>query len=182
LRKILPKFKEVKIHVFKYELVGMLFELVGKISNHYETHGKKLTIIKTFGSISTLLEAATILYLFASSLFGFYTLPKLSRLKPSKFNTSLQKMIVNCTLLLSLSSCLPLLAITLNFVDAKDVLNQNQNSASLLSEYDLDNDENVYLVLVLNFIYIGSTVMSLVRYLNVAVLERIKERFRGLEE
>merc|ERR1712157_552413 len=83
-------------------------------------HEKAASIIQTFGLIGTFIESILVLYLFASSMIGFYTIPKFSRLKPEKGKTSLKKLIINCILLLSISSALPLLCITLNFVDAQD--------------------------------------------------------------
>ena len=102
--------------------------------DQFTKHEKAASIIQTFGLIGTFIESILVLYLFASSMIGFYTIPKFSKLKPEKGKTSLQKLIINCILLLSISSALPLLCITLNFVDAQDIFSPGEHSNSKFLE------------------------------------------------
>lgn len=56
------------------------------------------------------LEVCLIFYLGATSVVGFYTMPFMRNVCPQKRKTSLAQLILNCALVLILSSALPLLS------------------------------------------------------------------------
>jgi len=124
--------------------------------------------LSTFGFLGTFLEAILVVYFYCSCLIGFYTLPKLNKLKPIIENTSLQKMVVNCVLLLTISATLPLLCITLNFVDAHDIINPTKQYSEYFHNLE---DENKFLVLLLNILFVVSTCISVIEYLKGNIVQ-----------
>lgn len=56
------------------------------------------------------LEVCLIFYLGATSAVGFYTMPFMRNVRPQRRKTSLSQLILNCALVLILSSALPLLS------------------------------------------------------------------------
>ena len=98
-----------------------------------------------FGPVGTIVESALVPYLYASSMFGFYTLPMVKELKPALGDTSLQSIIVNCVITLTMSSALPLLCRTLDLVEPHDTINPSRRGSAIV-------DENLQLVLGLNIL------------------------------
>jgi len=112
-----------------------------------------------FGPLGTIVEAILVPYLYTSSMFGFYTLPVLKQLRPTLADTSLQAVIVNCVITLTMSSALPLLCRTLDFVEPHDTINPQKRGSSLV-------DENLTVVLGLNILFAVSTTFTILTYLN----------------
>ncbi|KAL9890111.1 protein Lilipod isoform X1 [Glossina fuscipes] len=69
-----------------------------------------ITSLSKLGPLGAGLEVCLIFYLGATSAVGFYTMPFMSQVRPQRRKTSLSQLIVNCALLLILSSALPLLS------------------------------------------------------------------------
>ena len=87
--------------------------LVGIKSLPLSTSGQGtlgLTSLTKLGVVGALIEVALIGYLMAASTVGLYTLPFLRAIRPTARATPLTRLIVNCGLVLVLSSALPLLS------------------------------------------------------------------------
>lgn len=69
-----------------------------------------ISSLSKLGPIGAALEVFIIFYLGATSSVGLYTMPFMRIVKPQKRKTSLSQLIVNCALVLILSSALPLLS------------------------------------------------------------------------
>ncbi|XP_053959688.1 protein Lilipod isoform X1 [Anastrepha ludens] len=69
-----------------------------------------ITSLSKLGPFGAGLEVCLIFYLGATSAVGFYTMPFMRHVRPQKRNTSLAQLILNCALVLILSSALPLLS------------------------------------------------------------------------
>lgn len=76
-----------------------------------------ITSLYKIGYFGAVLEILLIFYLWHTSLVGLYSLAFLQRIKPEKNNTSFTKIIINCSLLLILSSALPVLARTIGITN-----------------------------------------------------------------
>lgn len=66
--------------------------------------------LSKLGLLGSLLELVVIVYLGATSTVGLYTTPPMRRHRPKRKLTSLSQLILNCAILLILSSAFPLLA------------------------------------------------------------------------
>ncbi|XP_037948049.1 protein Lilipod-like isoform X1 [Teleopsis dalmanni] len=69
-----------------------------------------ISSLSKLGPFGAGLEVFLILYLGATSAVGFYTMPFMRHVRPQKRKTSLSQLILNCALVLILSSALPLLS------------------------------------------------------------------------
>ncbi|XP_055907310.1 protein Lilipod isoform X1 [Eupeodes corollae] len=69
-----------------------------------------ISSLSKLGPIGAGLEVCLIFYLGATSAVGFYTMPFMKNVRPQKRKTSLSQLIMNCALVLILSSALPLLS------------------------------------------------------------------------
>uniref|UniRef100_A0A1A9X1P2 Protein LMBR1L n=1 Tax=Glossina brevipalpis TaxID=37001 RepID=A0A1A9X1P2_9MUSC len=69
-----------------------------------------ITSLSKLGPLGAGLEVCLIFYLGTTSAVGFYTMPFMRQVRPQRRKTSLSQLIVNCALLLILSSALPLLS------------------------------------------------------------------------
>ena len=76
-----------------------------------------ITSLYKLGYFGAVLEILLIFYLWHTSLVGLYSLPFLQRIKPQIHNTSFTVVIINCALLLILSSALPVLARTIGITN-----------------------------------------------------------------
>lgn len=74
-------------------------------------------------------------------------------------------MIVNCYILLSLALSLPRLCMTLNFIDDHEI-----SHTPTLTAYQTDSSS---MILFFNVLYIFSTGMSVIGYLNDKVMRQI---------
>lgn len=69
-----------------------------------------ITSLSKLGPIGAALEVCIIFYLGATSTVGLYTMPWMRLVRPRIKQTSLSLLIINCALLLILSSAQPLLS------------------------------------------------------------------------
>uniref|UniRef100_A0A1I8NTD9 Protein LMBR1L n=1 Tax=Stomoxys calcitrans TaxID=35570 RepID=A0A1I8NTD9_STOCA len=69
-----------------------------------------ISSLSKLGPFGAGLEVCLIFYLGATSAVGFYTMPFMRNVRPQRRKTSLSQLIVNCALVLILSSALPLLS------------------------------------------------------------------------
>lgn len=69
-----------------------------------------ISSLSKLGALGAALEVLLILYLGAASTVGFYTMPFMKNVRPRRRRTSLPQLILNCALVLILSSALPLLS------------------------------------------------------------------------
>lgn len=69
-----------------------------------------LSSLSKLGPLGAALEVILILYLTVTSTIGLYSIPVLSKIRPKLKQTSFSHVIVNCGLVLILSSALPLLS------------------------------------------------------------------------
>jgi hypothetical protein len=67
----------------------------------------------TFGIPGALVEVVIIIYIMVASVVGLYTMPIFRNLRPMQHKTSMTHIILNCAIILLLSSALPVLARTL---------------------------------------------------------------------
>lgn len=66
--------------------------------------------LSMLGPLGAALELVIVCYLGATSTVGLYTMPSVQRMRPHRKKTSLPQLILNCAILLILSSAFPLLA------------------------------------------------------------------------
>ena len=112
-----------------------------------------LSSLSKLGVIGALIEVALICYLMAASTVGLYTLPFLSGLRPQVKNTPLTQLIVNCALVLVLSSALPLLSRILGI-----------SNFDLLGNYGrIEWLGNFYLVLLYNLVFAVAATLCLAK-------------------
>ncbi|XP_075145764.1 LMBR1-like protein lilipod isoform X2 [Haematobia irritans] len=69
-----------------------------------------ISSLSKLGPFGAGLEVCLIFYLGATSAVGFYTMPFMRNVRPQRRKTSLSQLILNCALVLILSSALPLLS------------------------------------------------------------------------
>lgn len=127
-----------------------------------------LSSLSTFGPIGAGLEIVLILYLFCTAVVGFFGLPYLCRLQPRKGDTSMVKVILNCSVLLVLSSALPIVSKMLGITNF-DLIG-NFGSLKWLG--------NFYLILSINIIFAAATALSLVTKFTAAVRREIYLRLK----
>lgn len=105
-------------------LINMLQLLLGYRALPEYVHSTELHSNHTFGIVGALFENTIILlvlflglnifrYIMLASLVGIYSVPLLRRMRPKRGNTTLTCIIMNCAVILLLSSALPVLARTL---------------------------------------------------------------------
>ncbi|KAL1509903.1 hypothetical protein ABEB36_004570 [Hypothenemus hampei] len=73
--------------------------------------------LSKLGPFGAALEITMIIYFIATSSIGLYTTPFVKKIRPLKQNTSFTLVIVNCTVVLMISSALPLLSKTLGITN-----------------------------------------------------------------
>ncbi|KJH50999.1 LMBR1-like region [Dictyocaulus viviparus] len=101
----------------------------------------------SLGLVGVVVESIIIIYVMATSLIGFYCIPFVRALRPRRAHTSLTVIIINCSLVLILSSALPILANTLGIT-----------SFDLLGAYSsLNWLNNFKLVLAYNILFASCT-------------------------
>ena len=112
-----------------------------------------LSSLSKLGIIGALIEVALICYLMAASTVGLYTLPFLSGMRPVVKKTPLTQLIVNCGLVLVLSSALPLLSRILGI-----------SNFDLLGNYGrIEWLGNFYLVLLYNLVFAVAATLCLAK-------------------
>lgn len=94
------------IHIIMWKSFRFFF----CIFMHFQQFTLGLNSLSKLGLFGAGLEIILILYLGANSLLGFYSMPFMHHVRPKLRHTSLPQLILNCALLLTLSSALPLLS------------------------------------------------------------------------
>ncbi|KAK0416651.1 hypothetical protein QR680_012609 [Steinernema hermaphroditum] len=124
----------------------------------------------TFGIFGACVEVIIILYIMSASLVGFYTVPFLMRLKPSKGKTSMTSVIGNCATFLILSSALPVFARILGIT-----------TFDLLGAYgSLNWLSNFRLVWSYNVLFAAATVLCLVNKFTAPVRKEFFKRLSAV--
>jgi len=127
-----------------------------------------LSSLSKLGFLGGVLEVCLIGYLLAASTVGLYTLPFLSGLKPTRGSTPLTQLIVNCGLVLILSSALPLLSRILGI-----------SNFDLLGSYGrIEWLGNFYLVLLYNVIFAASATACLAKKVTNSLLLEVWGRLK----
>lgn len=127
-----------------------------------------LSSLSKLGMIGAVIEIILIGYLLAASTVGLYTLPFLSGLRPTARNTPLTQLIVNCGLVLVLSSALPLLSRILGI-----------SNFDLLGNYGrVEWLGNFYLVLFYNVVFAASATLCLAKKVTNSLLLEVWRRLK----
>ncbi|KAL8620137.1 hypothetical protein ACOMHN_064807 [Nucella lapillus] len=122
-----------------------------------------------FGPVGAAVEMVLILYLICTAVVGFFGLPYLHRLMPRWGDTSMVKLILNCTVLLVLSSALPIVSKMLGITNFN--LIGNFGSMGWLG--------NFYLVLSINMVFAAATTLCLAKKFTAAVRQAIYLRLKA---
>ncbi|KAJ1368354.1 hypothetical protein KIN20_029473 [Parelaphostrongylus tenuis] len=124
----------------------------------------------SLGLVGVVVESIIILYVMATSLVGFYSIPFVRTLRPHRARTSLTVIIINCSIILVLSSALPVLANTIGIT-----------SFDLLGAYSsLKWLDNFKLVLTYNILFAAATIVCVFSQFTIPVRKGIMRRFRQL--
>ncbi|CAJ0597107.1 unnamed protein product [Cylicocyclus nassatus] len=124
----------------------------------------------SLGILGVTIESVTIMYVMATSLIGFYSMPFVRALRPHRTNTSLTVIIINCSLVVVLSSALPVLANTLG-ITSFDLLGA-YSSLKWLSNFEL--------VLAYNLLFAAATIVCVFSQITSPVRKQILKMFRQL--
>ena len=129
-----------------------------------------LASLSKLGLAGALMEVVLIGYLLAASTVGLYTLPLLRTLRPTVASTPLTRLIVNCGLVLVLSSALPLLARILGI-----------SNFDLLGHYGrIEWLGNFYLVLLYNVVFAAAATLCLANKVSNSLLVELWRRLKTL--
>lgn len=129
-----------------------------------------ITSLYKLGYFGAVLEIALIFYLWHTSLVGLYSLPLLQRIKPQMHNTSFTKIIINCALLLILSSALPLLARLLGLTEF-----------NLLGRFaQIEWLGNFFVVLLYNVVFVSFSTFTLAKKFTVLMHKELFNRLSNL--
>lgn len=90
--------------------LSMNFKFLFKQCFSFQQFTLGITSLSKLGPVGAALEVLIIFYLGATSSVGLYTMPFMRLVRPKRRRTSLSQLIVNCALLLILSSAQPLLS------------------------------------------------------------------------
>ncbi|KAK6746432.1 hypothetical protein RB195_012498 [Necator americanus] len=124
----------------------------------------------SLGILGVVIESVTIMYVMATSLTGLYSVPFIRALRPHRARTSLTVIIINCSLVLVLSSALPVLANTLGIT-----------SFDLLGAYSsLKWLSNFKLVLAYNVLFAAATICCVFSQITSPVRKQIVKKFQQL--
>lgn len=111
-----------------------------------------ITSLSALGWPGSIIEIILILYLMYASVIGFYSLPVFCRILPKPHDTSMLHIILNCSVLLVLSSALPVLSRTLGITNF-----------DLVGDFGtMDWLGNFYIIFAYNVIFAVATVLCLV--------------------
>lgn len=124
----------------------------------------------SLGIAGVIIESITIMYVMATSLTGLYSMPFVRALRPQRARTSLTVIIINCSLVLVLSSALPVLANTLGIT-----------SFDLLGAYSsLKWLSNFKLVLAYNVLFAAATIVCVFSQITSPVRNQILKKLQQL--
>ncbi|XP_034251934.1 protein Lilipod isoform X2 [Thrips palmi] len=128
-----------------------------------------ITSLSMLGPFGAALEIVLILYLFATSSIGLYTLPLLSRVRPKLKETTLTHVIANCCMLLVLSSALPVLSRILGITNF-----------DLLGDFGrIEWLGNFKIVLLYNIAFASAATLCLMNKFTITVRKELYARFRS---
>ena len=131
-----------------------------------------LSSLSKLGIVGALMQVVLIGYLLAASTVGLYTLPVLSQLRPTVRSTPLTRLIVNCALVLVLSSALPLLSTILGI-----------SNFDLLGNYArIEWLGNFYLVLLYNVVFASTAMFCLAKKVTNSLLVELWRRMKSALE
>lgn len=148
-------------------LVGIRALPISSAAHRFTLGISSLYKLGYFGAV---LEILLILYLWHTSLVGLYSLPFLQRIKPQVHNTSFTKIIVNCALLLILSSALPLLARLLGLTEF-----------NLLGRFaQIEWLGNFFVVLFYNLLFVSFSTFTLAKKFTVLMHKELFNRLSNL--
>ncbi|KAH9514243.1 Limb region 1 -like protein [Bulinus truncatus] len=125
-----------------------------------------ISSLSSLGPFGAALQIVVILYLMAASVVGFYSLPYLCNLQPKRADTSMVKIIVNCVVILLLSSALPILSKTLGITNFDLVGNFGS----------MDWLGNFYIIFLYNISFAVSTALCLFTKFTSTVRREIYDR------
>jgi len=125
-----------------------------------------ITSLSLLGPFGAALEIILILYLFATSSIGLYSLPIVSRMRPRLKATPLTQVIANCCVLLILSSALPLLSRILGITNF-----------DLLGDFGrIEWLGNFKIVLMYNLVFAAAATICLINKFTAAVRRELYAR------
>ncbi|KAK0067532.1 protein LMBR1L [Biomphalaria pfeifferi] len=128
-----------------------------------------ISSLSSLGPFGAALQIVVILYLMVASVVGFYSLPYLCNLQPKRADTSMVKIILNCVVILLLSSALPILSKTLGITNFDLVGNFGS----------MDWLGNFYIILLYNILFAVSTALCLFTKFTSAVRREIYDRLNA---
>ncbi|XKL59531.1 hypothetical protein PGB90_000547 [Kerria lacca] len=129
-----------------------------------------ISSLSKLGPLGAALEIILILYLSITSTFGLYSIPCLLDIQPKVKQTPFLHVIVNCGLLLILSSALPLLSKILGFTNF-----------DLLGDFgQIEWLGNFKIVLIYNLVFMISTVLILTSKVTSSVRKEIYRRLQSI--
>ncbi|XP_006819669.1 protein LMBR1L-like [Saccoglossus kowalevskii] len=122
--------------------------------------------LSTLGSFGAVLEVLLILYVMLASLVGFYSVPFFRSLRPKCNDTAMTKIIANSTVLLILSSALPLLSRSIGITNF-----------DLLGDFGrIDWLGNFYIVFCYNALFGAATASCLVNKFTITMRDYLLDR------
>ncbi|XP_022919593.1 protein Lilipod [Onthophagus taurus] len=132
-----------------------------------------ISSLSMLGPLGAALEIILILYLILTSSIGLYSSPPMSKIRPRKGSTPFSLIIANCSLVLILSSALPLLAKILGITNF-----------DLLGDFgSIEWLGNFKIVLLYNLVFAGAATLCLVNKFTAKVRRelyaRCSQNFRG---
>ncbi|XP_067641684.1 protein Lilipod isoform X2 [Eurosta solidaginis] len=131
-----------------------------------------ITSLSKLGPFGAGLEVCLIFYLGATSAVGFYTMPFMRHVRPQKRKTSLAQLILNCALVLILSSALPLLSRIIGITNF-----------DLLGDFGaIEWLGNFQIVLLYNLIFGTTTALCLANKFTAAVRRELCARLLRLNK
>jgi len=162
------KIKTIKNTNWMTMLFFSLLDKLYFLDGGKQSGNEKLGVngLSFFGPIGTIVEAVLVPYLYISSVYGFYTWKVFKKLRPVKSESSLHLMIINCFIVLSLSSALPLMCRILDFVEPHETINPSDGNTLV--------DQNINLVLIFNGLFVTSTTYTCVSFLQKNMLRLIR--------
>ncbi|XP_072019983.1 protein LMBR1L-like [Amphiura filiformis] len=153
------------LFIVGWNVLRMLFG-VGYLPVSIKEEGLGKVSLSMLGWFGALIETMLILYFMLASVVGLYGVPFVGRMIPHWQDTSMTKVIVNCLVLLILSSALPVLSRILGVTNY-----------DLMGEFgQLDWLENFYLIFGYNILFGALTSSCLLNKFTSMVRQKIMER------
>ncbi|XP_055708332.1 protein Lilipod isoform X2 [Phlebotomus papatasi] len=129
-----------------------------------------ITSLSKLGPLGAALEVCIIFYLGATSSVGFYTMPFMRHVRPRRRKTSLSQLIVNCAMVLILSSALPLLSRILGI-----------SNFDLLGDFgEIEWLGNFQIVFLYNLVFGTATTLCIVNKFTATVRRELCARLKSL--